>query len=63
MVTFFKKIPEMDMAKNTTISGRITDINLVTSKIVTAEMTMANLRNISFSVVESQIFWVYTGGT
>ena len=45
-------------------AGRLNN-NLVTSKIVTTEMTstMTNLTNISFSMVESQIFWVYTGGT
>ena len=37
--------------------------NLVTSTVRTAEITMANLTHISFSVVESQTFWPQTGVT
>ena len=44
-----------------TYTDNNTSINLVTCTIQTAEMTMANLTHISFSVIESQTFWSQTG--
>ena len=61
MVTFFKKIPEMDMAKNTTISRRITDMS--TFFHVFPEIGVTNLMTIYFPPVDSQTYSENGGST
>ena len=52
-----------DYKWNTVLGNVRIYINLVTCTSWTAEMTMANLMCIYFSVLESQTFWSKTGGT
>ena len=56
-----KSDKEVMLNTGMTYTDNNTSINLVTCTIRTAEMTMANLTHISFSVIESQTFWSQTG--